>query len=149
MRNRVLSSVILVTLLCLGGCSVPLFEDDQSKLVEVRVENSDDSPHTIHTIVEKDGSIISWTSHRLNATEKGRYVSKDVNRSWGNTTGHYTVYMRLDQNTTWKDVNTSDSGCYGFYYHVDPESSQGYPNRLGKYPRTVLQEQVGCSNFEF
>ena len=142
MRNRALVSVVLVSLLCLTGCSNPLSEDAQSKLVEVKVENSDDSPHTIHTIVERDGNIISWSSHRLNATEEGRYVSKEVNRSWGNTTGRYTVYMRLDQNTTWKDVNVSSSGCYGLYYHVNPESREGYP-------RTVFQIAGGCSNFDF
>ena len=138
MRKRQVTRRVFVTvgalvgLNSLSGCSQLSLGESPSKLGRIQVENRDDSPHTVHLLVERDGDIVYWQSFALEATtenDRGQTVRdiRTVSRSeWGDTRGDYTVRARLDDET---DMTTDDvdhgSPCelLNVIVHGEPETA--------------------------
>ena len=105
-RRELLTAGMAVGVGSLAGCSEALsLSDSPPKLGRVSVENRDDTPHTVHLLVERDGDLVYWQSFDLEATsenEQGQKVRdiRTVPRSeWGDTRGDYRVRARLDHET--------------------------------------------------
>ncbi len=115
-RRRLLRMGPFVGLTALAGCSGPWSPGaSHPKLGRIRVENRDDAPHTVHVLVERDGTAVYRQSVALDPaqeTEAG-HLMRDVRtvsrRHWGDSRGDYRVTARLDE----RDSATTDPVDHG------------------------------------
>lgn len=132
-RTIITGGVSLLSLI--SGCSTAtgIFTDPQPELGQVTVENSDDVPHTVHIVLERDSELIYGSSHQLEAVstpENGEFGSIDTkildDASWDEKTGKWTIYVRVDDETGWQRQavpTDTETTCYSVRIKIEDNSS--------------------------
>ncbi|MBX0296902.1 hypothetical protein EGH23_18650 [Halomicroarcula sp. F27] len=110
-KRQTVLTFLMGFLVLIAGCSAIIGESDGNvELGQITVENSDDTGHTIHVLVESDSEPVYGASVALdgisppaNESDFGSIDSAILNHSaWRGDSANWTVYTRVDSNTSWQ-----------------------------------------------
>lgn len=135
-RRQVIAAGLLSTLPLVSGCSSvsSALTGSEPELGEIAVENADDEPHTIHVAVERGTDLIHGSAHELDPVSEpdtesdfgsvdGAVLEKDA---WASKTGDWTIYTRVDEQTSWQHVEistTDEATCYSVRLKIEDDAS--------------------------
>jgi len=123
-------------LVLISGCTAVSSGDGASgaELGAITVENSDNTAHTIHVLVERNSEPIYGTDIALdgvspptNQSDFGTIDSAVLNGSaWPEESTNWTIYTRVDTNTSWEahSLPTEDENtCYSVRLKIETDDS--------------------------
>jgi hypothetical protein len=124
-RRRLLAAVGTTGVAALAGCSTAA-GSSASRLAYVRVANWHAEPHTVHVLVERDGTLVHWSSHDLAARADG-IATQPLDQTWADDEAEFVVRVRIDDRSTWKafDLAGRDGDCYGVEARIDDQGRLG------------------------
>ncbi|WP_224449259.1 hypothetical protein [Haloprofundus salilacus] len=135
-RRRALGACAVGFAALSGGCVGVLGEDggaesgaaEPTRLSGVQIQNTHGEAHTVSVVVRKDGEMVHWSSHDLDAMVDNRADSATVSPTWEGDAARYVVHARLDHEESWKTLDLSDLGgapCYQLKVSVDFDGTLG------------------------
>ncbi|MFC7214179.1 hypothetical protein ACFQO4_08825 [Saliphagus sp. GCM10025334] len=133
-RRQIISVGMGIAFPLISGCSALSSTESDSELGQITVENSDDTSHIIHVVVERDSDLIYGSTHELEAVsapeDDDNYGSIDSaileNNKWDGTTGGWMIYTRVDGQTSWNEHEIpadDESTCYSVRLKIEVDSS--------------------------
>ena len=124
-RRRLLAGLGTLGVGALAGCSTATGQST-SRLAYVRVANWHTAAHTVHVLVERDGSLVHWSSHDLPGRDS-EITTRPLDQTWVDEQSEFVVRVRIDDQNTWKvfDLAGREGDCYGVEARVDEQGSVG------------------------
>ncbi|MFB6227253.1 MAG: hypothetical protein ABEH88_01495 [Halobacteriales archaeon] len=149
-KRRTVIVGLVSALILLSGCAAVSNDGEESgaKLGDITVENSDETAHTVHVLVERGSEPIYGTAIGLdgvsppaNESDFGSIDTTVLNHSaWTGESDDWTVYTRVGTNTSWKAhaVPTEDDGaCYSVRLKIEVDgSATGFTPDCASWPPT-------------
>jgi hypothetical protein len=134
-RHTVVSWLVCILVL-VSGCTAISGGNGgtDAELGAITVENSDETAHTIHVLVERNSEPIYGTAVALdgisppaNESDFGSIDSAILNDSaLTSDSANWTIYTRVDTNTSWEphSLPTEDeSACYSVRLKIETDGS--------------------------
>lgn len=134
-RHAVVVGLVCVLVL-VSGCTAVSGGDGGSdaELGAITVENSDETAHTIHVLVERDSEPIYGTAIALdsvsppaNESDFGSIDSAVINSSaWTADSANWTIYTRVNTNTSWEAhslLSEDNRACYSVRLKIETDGS--------------------------
>lgn len=132
-RRTVAVGLVSALVLIAGCAAVSGGGTSGAELGDVTVENGDGTAHTVHVLVERDSEPVYGTAVALdgasapaNGSDFGSVDSAVLDRSaWTGESGDWTVYTRVDANTSWKahPVPDDDRTCAAVRLKIETDGS--------------------------
>lgn len=132
-----LAGCFLVVLLVLAGCVAPASPDTSdasSGLGSVGIRNADNAPHSVDVLVERNRSVVYWTSRDVDAAANDSLGSAVVAAGrFTDAPGRYVIRVRLDNQTTGYSYALDSAGCAVVQVRVEPDGSVTFAAAPGAY----------------
>jgi hypothetical protein len=132
-RRQVLAAAAAGALPLFSGCADLGLGESAPELGAVTVENADDTAHTVHVSVARGAELVHGSSHELDGVSPGSdddFGSVDTavidDDAWAGTTGEWTVYTRVDDETAWEEhpvPTDGGSACHAVRLKVEADGS--------------------------
>lgn len=95
-----------------AGCNA--FSPDSGRptrtayLAALTLRNADPEARTLHVLVERDGQLVYWRSHRLGSRDSEDAVV-EIDPSWDvDASGEYVVRARVDDSADWRTFDLTE-----------------------------------------
>ena len=90
------------------------------RLRHIDLINRDDVAHTVHVQVERDGEVVYWDVHDLEASGEGEAASTLIEQSWEDAAGTITIEARVDDGEVLTQTYAAaESDCLGVFAPIN------------------------------
>jgi len=100
----------------------------ETRLTSLRVVNNDDTPHRVALQIERDGEVVHWTDHDLDARTAGDSSVLTVEPDWPESPAAFVVEAQVDGERH-RQFAIGAGDCRNVFIEIDGQGAlQKYSN---------------------